>query len=437
MLQNKTTNNFTLSNIAGYEEEKAEAIKIINLFKNYDKLREFGVHIPKGLILSGLPGVGKTLMAKVIANESKVPFYEFECSEDDTPQKIIANLKKLYEEARNNAPSIVLIDELDELVSSDDYVTDFSRTMLKGLLTELDGVKNSEGVLTIATTNYYERLPGPLLRSGRMDKHINFELPDFDARKAILKLYTTDKQIINNIDFDEVAARTSSFSGADLKTLVNETIIETVNSGKEIVTSEDFYLTIPNVLFKGIKKNVLNEAVDHICYHELGHFICEYVLNKNIAEISVERIGNVGGHIHIYQVKDIYNNESYEYCKNKAIVLLGGYAAEKIFMGQTYTGVSNDFTKYSRWIETMCSCGMLGSKYIFDELMIKNIKYGNDTSSRVEVKEKCFNEHLAIAEKIINDNRDLILFLFNHLKEQKKLEPKNIEVLISKFEEIR
>ena len=114
MLNLHTTNNYSLSNIAGYEEEKAEAMKIINLLKNYEKLKSLGVYTPKGLILSGHPGVGKTLMAKVIATESKVPFYEYEASEDDTPQKLIANLKNLYEVARQNAPSIILIDELDE-----------------------------------------------------------------------------------------------------------------------------------------------------------------------------------------------------------------------------------------------------------------------------------------------------------------------------------
>ena len=166
------TNNLSLQSIAGYAEEKAEAIKIINLFKNYDSLKELGVSIPKGLILSGMPGVGKTLMAKVIAAEANVPLFEYEAMEDDSQEKSITNLRDLFEKARENAPAIVFIDELDELVCSYDYMSDFTRTMLKTLLTEIDGVKNSEGILTIATTNDYYRIPMPLLRSGRMDKHI-------------------------------------------------------------------------------------------------------------------------------------------------------------------------------------------------------------------------------------------------------------------------
>ena len=131
---NQTT-QFSLKSIAGYSEEKEEAIKIINLFKNYESLKELGVSIPKGLILSGMPGVGKTLMAKVIAAEAGVPFYEYEAMEDETQEKGITNLKALYETARNNAPSIVFIDELDELVCSYDYMSDYSRVMLKTLLT--------------------------------------------------------------------------------------------------------------------------------------------------------------------------------------------------------------------------------------------------------------------------------------------------------------
>ena len=431
MLNLKTTNKYSLANIAGYEEEKAEAMKIINLFKNHEKLKSLGVYTPKGLILSGKPGVGKTLMAKVIASESNIPFYEYEASEDDTPQKQISNLKKLYEVARQNAPAIILIDELDELVTSSDYVSDFSRIMVKGLLTEIDGIKNSEGVLTIATTNYYQGLPAALLRSGRMDKHISFDLPDFNARKEILKYYTYDKKIIGNIDYDDIASKTSSFTPADLKTLINETIIDVINNGKQHVENIDFCNMIPLIMFKGIAKNSTDDS-EHVCYHELGHFICEYVLNGNLSEISVERIGNVGGHIRTLHTGPIVSDSSFEECKNTAITLLGGFAAEKIFMGQTYTGVYGDLSKFGNFIENMAFCGMFGSKYMFKESSMQRPLSATNTS-KTEICSKCFDEYLEIAEKIINDNKDLILFLFKYLKEQKKLDSKYIETLINKF----
>ena len=225
-------NQLSLQSIAGYEEEKAEAIKIINLFKNYDKLKELGISIPKGLLLSGKPGVGKTLMAKVIAAEAGVPLYEYETLEDDTQEKSIINLKNVFARARENAPSIVFIDELDELVCSNEFMSDYSRTTFKTLLTEIDGVKSSEGILTIATTNKYYTIPNQLLRSGRMDKHIQFELPNLAAREAILRLYGENNELLKHINFKEIAVRTNSFSCADLKTLINETLLQSVSNNK-------------------------------------------------------------------------------------------------------------------------------------------------------------------------------------------------------------
>lgn len=428
------TNKLSLQSIAGYEEEKAEAIKIINLFKNYDSIKELGVSIPKGLILSGMPGVGKTLMAKVIAAEANVPLFEYEAMEDDTQEKSITNLRALYEKAREHAPAIVFIDELDELVCSYDFMSDFTRTMLKTLLTEIDGVKNSEGILTIATTNNYYRIPMPLLRSGRMDKHIEFDLPDLDAREAIIKLYSCENKLLEHVDYKEIAIRTNSFTGADLKTLVNETLLQAVSTNKNNITNNDFYDVIPTILFKGIRKRDHGTPIDQVCYHELGHFICEYKLNNNISEVSVERIGNIEGHI-----RPIYRGEpnrifSFDECKNKAIVALGGYAAERIFMGQTYTGNFGDFDNFDEIINEMASSGMLGTKYIFQAKTGRrpiNIETKRDIGDDIRVK--CFDEYLEIANNIINENKDLIEFLFDKLKKTEHIGPDEMKIFISEF----
>lgn len=436
-MQNLTTNQinqFSLNSIAGYDEEKAEAVKIINLFKNYDSLKELGVSIPKGLILSGMPGVGKTLMAKVIAAEANVPLFEYEAMEDDSQEKSITNLRDLFEKARENAPAIVFIDELDELVCSYDYMSDFTRTMLKTLLTEIDGVKNSEGILTIATTNDYYRIPMPLLRSGRMDKHIEFDLPDLEARQAILELYSKDNKLLTDVDYKEIAIRTNTFSGADLKTLVNETLLQTVSTNKDKVSNSDFYDVIPTILFKGIRKRDHGTSIDQVCYHELGHFICEYKLNNNVSEVSVERIGNVEGHIRPIYGRNSYKILSYEECKNKAIVALGGYAAEKIFMGQAYTGNSGDFENFEEIITEMAVSGMLGTKYIFSmngrrRPIAAPVKQSSDSDVRVE----CFDEYLELANNIINENKNLIEFLFEKLKKTEHIGPDEMKVLIEEF----
>ena len=435
MTTNNNTEHYSLESIAGYEEEKAEAIKIINLFKNYDNLKELGVSIPKGLILSGMPGVGKTLMARVIAAESNVPLFEYEAEDDETPEKGILNLKALFEKARNNAPSIVLIDELDEIICTFEFKSDYTRSILKTLLTELDGIKNTDGILTIATTNHFEEIPVQLMRSGRMDKHIEFDLPNQKSREAILNLYAKDKPLLKNVKMKNVASKANFCSGADLKTLINETMLQAISSGKKIITEKDFYSIIPTIMFKGIIKNTNKESNDQVCYHELGHFMCEYVLNNKVSEISVEKVGRVEGHIMRieYDVND--KIKSFEECKNDAIVALGGHAAEKVMLGQTYTSVGCDFRKFATIIENMATAGMFGAEFIFSTVSRNDpIKFASAKSpATTEIKTKCFSEYLDIAVNIINENKDLIEFLFVKLKEEKRLSQEEIIELLEDF----
>ena len=186
-----------LKDIAGYDEEKEEATKIINVLKKYKEYENLGAYIPKGLILSGNPGVGKTMLAKAIANESGVPFFEFESNESETEAATIKSIKDLFTKAKEHAPSIIFIDELDELVVVGDFQTDYSRKTTKILLTEIDGISSSSGVIVIATTNVRPMLPPALLRSGRMDKRITMEMPDAIDREAIFKLYLTKTRNLN------------------------------------------------------------------------------------------------------------------------------------------------------------------------------------------------------------------------------------------------
>ena len=178
-----------LKDIAGYSEEKEEAQKLINILKKYKQYEKIGAYIPKGLILSGNPGVGKTMLAKAIANESGVPFYEFESNESETEAATIKSIKDLFAKAKENAPSIIFIDELDELVMTNDFHSDYSRKTTKILLTEIDGISSSSGVLVIATANARPMLPPALIRSGRMDKRITMEMPDAIDREEIFNLY--------------------------------------------------------------------------------------------------------------------------------------------------------------------------------------------------------------------------------------------------------
>ena len=269
------TDKIYLKDIAGYDEEKAEAKKIIEVLKNHEKYEKIGAYIPKGLILSGNPGVGKTMLVKAIASESNVPFYEFESNESETEAETIKSIKSLFAKARENAPSIIFIDEFDELVMTTDFRSDYSRKTTKILLTEIDGISSSDGVLVIATTNYRPMLPPALTRSGRMDKRITVEMPDTIDREEIFKLYLSKNSLLTEIDAHQLALKTANFSGADIKTLVNETIIDCASQGIDKITLQDFERNIPVVMFQDIKKKSRSGPSDMTCYHEIGHFITE------------------------------------------------------------------------------------------------------------------------------------------------------------------
>ena len=243
-----------LKDIGGYDEEKAEAKKIIEVLKNHEKYKKIGAYIPKGLILSGNPGVGKTMLAKAIASESDVPFFEFESNESETEALTIKSIKELFKKAGENAPSIVFIDEFDELVMTMDFCSDYSRKTTKILLTEIDGISSSDGVLVIATTNERPMLPPSLIRSGRMDKRITVEMPTTYDREEIFKLYLSKNARLSEIDAHQLAIKTANFTGADIKTLVNETIIDCASQGIETITIADFERNIPVVMFQDIRK---------------------------------------------------------------------------------------------------------------------------------------------------------------------------------------
>lgn len=432
------TEKIYLKDIAGYEEEKAEAKKIIEVLKNHEKYEKIGAYIPKGLILSGNPGVGKTMLAKAIANESNVPFFEFESNEGETESETIKSIKALFTKARENAPSIVFIDEFDELVMTTDFRSDYSRKTTKILLTEIDGISSSDGILVIATTNYRPMLPPSLIRSGRMDKRITVEMPDTIDREEIFKLYLSRNERLSNIDAHQLALKTANFSGADIKTLINETIIDCASQGIENITLADFERNIPVVMFQDIKKKSRNGPSDMTCYHEIGHFIAEYKQSGNIGSISTERFGRVMGHVY-YEETIEFEEVTRDTLKKKLVTMLGGLAGEQVMCSDVTSGSSDDVGKARAYIAQLVNVGAFG----FDKLL-PNGRIGRFASESFPTSEtrlekieelecELLNEAFEKAKTLILENKPLVDAIYKELKQKEKLSKREVEMILNTF----
>lgn len=283
----------TLDSIAGYNEEKEELKKIINLIKNYDRYKEMGIQVPRGIILQGPPGCGKTLMANVIANECEVPFFQFSAGDDG--EKVLKELKKVYAEAERQTPSIVYLDELIELVTNRRFASDTSRACLQFLLTKLDGSQKGMGVMTIASTNMYDDLPPSLLRSGRMDKKLKIDLPDAESREKILKFYTNKFALFDKLNLKILAIKLNGMSGADIKTLVNNALIEYIDQ-KEFVDVDDFTKLVNEMNFETVGKRWKSiKNLKRTLAHEVGHSLVGWVLEGNHGSISALKYGETAG----------------------------------------------------------------------------------------------------------------------------------------------
>lgn len=345
--------------VAGLDEEKEEMIEIVDFLKKPEKFKKMGARVPKGVLLYGKPGTGKTLIAKAIAGEADVPFISMSGSEfiEMFAGLGASRVRKLFEKARKLAPCIVFIDEIDAIgsrrTSNSGAETENNQT-LNQLLVEMDGFSSEETIIVLAATNRPEMLDKALLRPGRFDRQITIPVPDLKGRLEILKIHARDKKISDDVNLESIAEDTAGFTGAELENILNEAAIVATKNKHEDIENLDIEEAVKKVTV-GLEKRgrVYSEKDKKLtAYHEAGHAVVSRYLptQTNVKEISIIPRGVAGGYTMYKSDEDKYYISKTE-MKEKLIALLGGRAAEKLVLNDISTGASNDIevaTKIAR-----------------------------------------------------------------------------------------
>ena len=340
----------TFKDIAGLDEEKQEMIEIVDFLKKPKKFQEMGAKIPRGVLLCGNPGTGKTLIAKAIAGEADVPFISMSGSEfiEMFAGLGASRVRRLFEKARKIAPCIVFIDEIDAIgsrrTSSSGSESENNQT-LNQLLVEMDGFDTEEAIIVLAATNRPEMLDKALLRPGRFDRQITIGLPDLNGREAILNIHAKDKKLDESVNLRSIAEDTAGFTGAELANILNEAAIIATIKRHKAITNKDIEDAVKKVTV-GLEKHsrVISEKDKKLtAFHEAGHAIVSRYLEtqKEIKEVSIIPRGVAGGYT-MYKTNEDKFYVSKQEMQEKLISLLGGRAAEKLALDDISTGASND-----------------------------------------------------------------------------------------------
>ncbi len=430
-LKNKKTN---FDSIAGLIEEKESLQDIIEYLKNPNKYWEKGARIVRGVLLSGDPGTGKTLLAKAVAGEANVPFYSI--AAPDVVDKYVGvgaqRVRNLFKEARQHkGPAIIFIDEIDAIGGkrgSRRSHKDDDNT-LNQILVEMDGFNSEENVVVIAATNRAETLDAALLRPGRFDRHIKVGYPDKKARKAILKLHARGKSFDMDVDWELISKKTTGFTGAHIENLINEALLISIKKDKNYATTEDLNQAITNVIIGPEKSSLVINTKDKLitAYHESGHAIVSHVLGgtMSVKQISIVPRTNVGGYT-MYTFEEELMYTSKKELEKRIISLLGGNVAEKLILQDVSSGAQDDIARASKIARDMVT------KYgMSDNLPL--MSYTNTAYEEKEFSEtimyevdvacgKIMETAKAEAEKILTENLDKMYEVAKALLEKETLE---------------
>ena len=412
----------TFKDIAGLDEEKQEMIEIVDFLKKPKKFQEMGAKIPRGVLLCGNPGTGKTLIAKAIAGEADVPFISMSGSEfiEMFAGLGASRVRKLFEKARKIAPCIVFIDEIDAIgsrrTSSSGSESENNQT-LNQLLVEMDGFDTEEAIIVLAATNRPEMLDKALLRPGRFDRQITIPAPDIAGREEILKIHSKDKKLANDVSLHSIAEDTAGFTGAELANILNEAAIIATKNQHNAITNDDLDEAVKKVTV-GLEKTsrkISDKDKKLTAYHEAGHAIVSQFLPTQTAvkEISIVPRGVAGGYT-MYKSDEDKSFISKTEMEEKLIALLGGRAAEKIVLDDISTGASNDIEVATEIAKNMVT--VYGMSDVVGPICLKssdgNYEYqllGNNMEDIIgqEVK-KLIDTAYKSAQQILLQNMDLL-----------------------------
>lgn len=430
--------------VAGNEEAKESLMDIVDFLKNPQKYKDYGARMPKGVILYGSPGTGKTLLAKAVAGEAKVPFYAL--SGSDFVQVYVgvgaARIRNLFKKAKAQGKAVIFIDEIDAIGkkrggSSASSGNDERDQTLNALLTEMSGFGEQEGIVVIAATNRLDTLDSALLRPGRFDRHIEVSLPDISAREKIISLHLENKPY-NNLDLKDIAKKTAYFSGAKLENLINEAAIIAAKENSRLLTQDHINKAYSIVLAGYEKKersHYLEEDMLLTSYHEAGHALVSLIKTPEdkVSKITIIPTTKGAGGYTLTIPKDS-SYQRLDYLKNRIMVLLGGRAAEEIIFGQDKisTGAQGDLSQTTEMAMSMISeYGMgktLGLLKLSSLGPLSN-SYGNPV---VEECRELVNSLYGETLELLKENKEILNKIAMNLIDEETLDEKEIYSIFNK-----
>ena len=448
----KANSKVKFADVAGADEEKTEMQELVYYLKDPRKYTKFGAKLPKGVLLVGPPGCGKTLLAKAVAGEAGVPF--FSISGSDFVEMFVGvgagRVRDMFKTAKENAPCLVFIDEIDAVGRQRGAGlgggNDEREQTLNQLLVEMDGFNDNSGIIVIAATNRDDVLDPALLRAGRFDRKITVSLPDRKGREEIFKVHSRNKKLDDDVNFENLAKRTVGFSGADIENIMNEAAILAVRANRESISLDDIDEAIDRRVAGPAKssRSLTPHEKEMIAYHESGHAIIglRYPHSNKVQKITIIPRGNTGGHVRMTPEDDRFTNSKSELIAT-IVGYMGGRASEEIFCDDISNGASNDIQVATSIARAMvCEWGMSDLGPIQYERDTGSVFLGRDYTNTqknfsIETATKIDNEIRKIIDfahsealRIIKENKDDVILLAKTLIEHEQITAEEIDYLM-------